>query len=743
MDANKLDTTDIKIREVVRFDQERRFNTRVLPADCQRVFKSLRKKYGEDYALCVVFAIRTAIGLHRAWHMTLLTSKILQQLKERFRLRLTWNLGVFRLSFSMSEGEEELFRRVPYDYDAEHQDTFVRIAVALMDNEITIHEALIYQWETEQGIHTAKSGLFLRDFPGRLVLYPVLASTCAVIFFGGDWKDFGIAALCGLATGVVEMILGFFDFGILTDTFVGVTTGLIGGLFYRFGNEDVCLQSVFLGTLYWYFYGTAFVLGILEIIGGQLETGVTRFVAVSVKTFVLCLGAGFGMMVVGNATEVWFEQRANCDAGSGIDLAAAWWRIPLYLLCSVAVLGQYRFPVVHYWRALVTMLVGYEVQHRTQNFFFGIQQEDTLDTAISNVFGCAAAVISACIVSYWLRKFQYMYDIRILNPDHPDAEKRLGKTIRQYMHFLVKIESLLGLTHPNDEGRLEMEKKIKEEWELKKESQRDILLNEKEHNILLDTIIGTQDMNIWSIMMPALYQLVPGSMIARLWFGYIFPPTLKANVLQIPETNNTVTYYNMGEENNNVFGGLMVVSTSLALGLMIGFALVEIFDEIVAAFGCCKDNHVTESKLRRAKGRRTGMYSSPVENDNDLASVSADFKKAILSGFKTEEQADDIFHALDVDRSNTLDEEEVAFYMLAAGLSQKQIRGLFDKMDKDQDGEVSREEFRKVVMDAKNEALLTPADKKAVQESPLLLKTMTETAVVNSVVPNINSYASA
>ena len=30
---------------------------------------------------------------------------------------------------------------------------------------------------------------------------------------------------------------------------------------------------------------TAFVLGILEIISGELETGVVRFMAVSVKTF--------------------------------------------------------------------------------------------------------------------------------------------------------------------------------------------------------------------------------------------------------------------------------------------------------------------------------------------------------------------------------------------------------------------------------------------------------------------------
>lgn len=32
------------------------------------------------------------------------------------------------------------------------------------------------------------------------------------------------------------------------------------------------------------------MIGLLEIIAGELVTGVTRFIAVSVKTFVLCLG---------------------------------------------------------------------------------------------------------------------------------------------------------------------------------------------------------------------------------------------------------------------------------------------------------------------------------------------------------------------------------------------------------------------------------------------------------------------
>ena len=60
------------------------------------------------------------------------------------------------------------------------------------------------QVETKRGEHTAKSGLFLRDYPGRMAVYPLLAATCCIIFFGGDWKDFWVTVATGVITGLVE-----------------------------------------------------------------------------------------------------------------------------------------------------------------------------------------------------------------------------------------------------------------------------------------------------------------------------------------------------------------------------------------------------------------------------------------------------------------------------------------------------------------------------------------------------------
>ena len=127
-----------------------RFDMGQMPEDLQRVFGHLERRFGEEYGLHIVFLIRTAVELHRAWHMTLLTSKIMQQLKDRFSLRTTWTLGVLRLRFRIEDGDYELQRKVPYDYDSEFQDKYTRIAIALIDGHIDVHRALQYQIETNQ-----------------------------------------------------------------------------------------------------------------------------------------------------------------------------------------------------------------------------------------------------------------------------------------------------------------------------------------------------------------------------------------------------------------------------------------------------------------------------------------------------------------------------------------------------------------------------------------------------------------
>merc|ERR1712091_695687 len=89
------------------------------------------------------------------------------------------------------------------------------------------------------------------------------------------------------------------------------------------------------------------------------------------------------------------------------------------------------------------------------------------------------------------------------------------------------------------------------------------VFEEGEESALVEAIVGAQDLSVWATLMPAVYQLVPGSMIAKLWFSIIYPPELAvvegSYVLQ-----------------NNVFSDLMVTATSLALGLILGFVVVRV-----------------------------------------------------------------------------------------------------------------------------------------------------------------------
>lgn len=640
-----------------------KFDTTTLPADMQRVYKSLKKLRGEEYALVFVFIMRTGMELHRAWHMTLLTSKILQQIKEAFDIRMTWDIGVFKLKFRIEEGLHEIHRKCPYDYDSEYQDMYMRIAMALCQHQITVQEALVYQTEAKAGKHTAKSGLFLRDFPGRLLLYPLLAMTCAVIFFGGDWTDGGIAALCGFATGVLEYFLSEGVGGeakVLIDILVGTLTGVIGSLFYRYQGQEACLSSIFLGTLYWFFYGTAFVLGLLEIIAGELETGVTRFIAVSVKTFVLCLGAGFGMLLtLENASDAWQHQAENCGT---IDLGEQTWRIPLYLLCSAAALGQYRFPVIGYWRGLLVQLAGYEVQYQLQVFLEKTQGHDlnNLDTAMSNVGGAAASVCAACLISWVLDQMRYYYYGRLLAREDTQTTGFFADLSFYFVAATTSVVNSIGLARQADVDAQNMSTKIqKQQTEIQDphHERTQLELTPNEEHMVVGIVIDAQDHNIWAVLMPAVYQLVPGSMIAKLWFNSIFPPPLleEEHIIPLPDGSNiTIPYFQVDSAQDNIFSNLMVIATSLALGLMMGFALVAFFEAVFC--GCCSDtvtdiygggnsNEKVERALNLKKNIRTGMYTAddddPTDGDEDNKEESGGNGEAVekpKEGEKEEEE---------------------------------------------------------------------------------------------------------
>lgn len=368
------------------------------------------------------------------------------------------------------------------------------------------------------------------------------------------------------------------------------------------------------------------MIGLLEIIAGEMETGVTRFIAVSVKTFVLCLGSSLGMMlVVDSPHDVWQSQAGNCGQ---IDLNSVWWRVPLYLLCSASVLGQYRFPIVDYWRGLIVQLVAYETQYQVQLYYEGLHAKDNMDNAASNVVGATAAVVGATILSFVVDFFRHHYYAQILHRKSALNSGRLepfGRCIYAFCAAVVRCGTWLHLGRASENIKLNLRNTLRSRiTDLKASKSRKLELAPEEEEVYVETQVSAENLSVWSILMPAIYQLVPGSMIAKLWFNSIFPPSLVVDGV-VQESY---------EQQSNVFANLFVISASLALGMLFGFAIVGLLNwclvhvQNLVSYGPAR--HTPEGKHRasvraRVKDRFAGMFhdagEDPQANDADASSV--------------------------------------------------------------------------------------------------------------------------
>ncbi len=344
----------------------------------------------------------------------------------------------------------------------------------------------------------------------------------------------------------------------------------------------------------------------------------------AVKTFVLSLGAGLGLMIAvtgaftgenEGAAGAWYASSCNTDFVGG-----EWWRIPMYLACCVFVLGQYRLPIVQYWRALIVQLAAYEVQYQVSLNIKQNHVKDHLDTAISNMAGAATGVIVAGLISLIVDVSGDFFRGRLLQESSRD-NTRLGDIYFAFLSTLKKANYYFGIGRQSDVIKLELKEKLKDmRTELKDPNhpREQIEFPPKEENALIEAIVSTQDINMWSILMPAVYQLVPGSIIAKLWFSAIF--------YEIP-------YYDKGDprqiSQESVFSNLMVISTSIALGLVIGFAVFQVGVFIVGRSFCRneekeddQDNfHITQDYIAHKQGMMEGMYTVVHDANDDPDSM--------------------------------------------------------------------------------------------------------------------------
>lgn len=319
-------------------------------------------------------------------------------------------------------------------------------------------------------------------------------------------------------------------------------------------------------------------------------------------------------MTLENSLEAWQDQKGNCGT---IDLDKVWWRIPLYLACSASALGQYRFPINSYWRGLIVQLAGYEVQYQFFKYFAKHHSKDLLDTAYANIAGAMVAVFTAFIIAELVDKTSYYYNCRVLQRCN-DKFSPFGEFMFSLNLFYIRFCNCLGFGKKNDVHFLKLTEKLnqhRKEISDPTNARQEIVLTEEEERVFLEAIVGAEDMNIWALLMPTVYQLVPGSLIAKLWFNAIFPPPLESEEIEIGDTGFTYRMVKPDQIQNTVFESLMVVATSLALGLLVGFGVVSACAFIVC-FRQSKPNR-TESMRSRYNKKSSMRNFDYTKKDDD------------------------------------------------------------------------------------------------------------------------------
>lgn len=390
---------------------------------------------------------------------------------------------------------------------------------------------------------------------------------------------------------------------------------------------------------------------------GELETGVIRFMAVAVKTFVLTMGSSWGLqMVSDNPVDAFLDEAGNCDR---IDLDEQWWRIPLYLLCSASALGQYRFPIVHYWRGLAVQLVGYEVQYQIFKYLAGRHDRDMLDTASANGLGAVAAVFAACLLSWMVDSLSYYYNARTLLRVKDGEFSKFGEFAYTVSAAWVRFTTFLGLGRKDEKAFLDMQPRLRQmsrELDDPSNARTEIRLSSEEERLLKQAVVSAEPLNVWSLLMPTVYQLVPGSLIARLWYNSIFPPPYLAETLTVTDVNGTDVGFSYvswtpDQAKESVFSALMVIATSLALGLLVGMGLQSVIASIFrntfvriyeARPSMTESTKDLRADLRQKRDERQGLMNAPDDDDPDSGDFlpPGEYKKQTVEVVEAEEGED-------------------------------------------------------------------------------------------------------
>lgn len=318
-----------------------------------------------DQLISIIFVVRLADELHRSFYGSFLTLSLVRQLTTELDIPdLTLEVDVFALRWDWAQGTISTCHRIAFDYDMADVQELSKIGWAVLDKTLSVHDGLRAFRDVGSRGPVRRAEKCYREFPGSVFIIPLMASTCATVYFQGTWIDFGFVAACGAASGLVAWVATMHEqLAGVSDYLAAIITAMISVAAVTTFPDSACFSSQVLGTMYWFLYGTAFVISIFEITNNQLITGTTRFIQATLRSYGLAFGSLIGVWIAAYGGDGrWEAVEEPCSMKEG-QISNNLWLLLLFPLSAIACLLQFRVKLVHFPLCFVVQCVTYGFQY--------------------------------------------------------------------------------------------------------------------------------------------------------------------------------------------------------------------------------------------------------------------------------------------------------------------------------------------------------------------------------------------
>ena len=159
----------------------------------------------EQEILSIVFIVRLADAMLKCNYATFLTRSFVEELRKKLNVEdLDMEIDIAASRWSFKQGAVMAYNRLSSEHDGFTMRKLSSIALGVLEGRSTAVDGLfdIQECEDFKFVGFQK---FYRQFPGRLIVLPLIASTGCIVYFGGTLVD----GLCCLVTGFVASLINY------------------------------------------------------------------------------------------------------------------------------------------------------------------------------------------------------------------------------------------------------------------------------------------------------------------------------------------------------------------------------------------------------------------------------------------------------------------------------------------------------------------------------------------------------